>query len=271
VRDDRPGQRFLDVRGNALHVVDMGTDAEGPPLVLVHGFTGSDVDWLDVQGPLADAGRRRVVSYTHRGHGLSGHDEPYTLAEMVADLEVVVDELGLAPMHLLGHSMGGAVALRYALAHPDHLASLVLMDTSAGAFGGLGSWTDQLAPAVEAQGMAPIVELMQRFAANLRPEIAERVEHKVSRMDPKAFLGFARALQSAEPLVDRLGELAVPGRTVTVLVGENDGPLVDAARVLHEGIPGSHLEVVADAGHSPQEDQPEAWLAALERHLRPSN
>ena len=252
------------MRGHDLHVVDLGTG--DPPLLLVHGFTGSDVDWLDVQEPLAAAGSgRRVVGYTHRGHGLSGHAGEYSLAELVADLEVVVDELGLAPMHLLGHSMGGAVALRYALTHRDRVASLVLMDTAATSFGGLGSWTEQLAAKIEAEGMAPIVELFGRFAATQRPEIAERLEHKISRMDPKAFLGLARALQEAESLVDRLGELE--GIPVTVLVGANDGPLVESAHVLHRGIPGARLEVVADAGHSPQEDQPEAWLAALARHL----
>jgi 3-oxoadipate enol-lactonase len=54
---------------------------------------------------------------------------------------------------------------------------------------------------------------------------------------------------------------------VTVIVGANDTPLLDSARFLHDAIPGSRLEVVADAGHSPQEDNPDAWLRAVEDHL----
>jgi pimeloyl-ACP methyl ester carboxylesterase len=250
------------IRGHELHVVDGG--AGTPPLLLVHGFTGSDMDWLDVQPALAKS--RRVVSYTHRGHGDSAHTDTYSIDELVADLEAVVDGLGLAPMHLLGHSMGGVVVLRYALAHRDRLASLVLMDTFAAPPGALlDSWIDSVADIVRTDGMAKLVELMRQYTPDMPPHIAERVEYKMSRMDPNAFLELGRALQTSPSVVDRLGELA--GIPVTVLVGANDAPLLEPSRVMHDAIPGSELVVIPDTGHTPQEERPDEWLRAIEEHL----
>lgn len=250
------------IRGHELHVVDEG--AGTPPLLLVHGFTGADLDWVDVQPVLAKT--RRVVSYTHRGHGDSAHSASYSIEELAADLDAVVDALDLAPMHLLGHSMGGIVALQYALAHRDRLASLILMDTFAAPPEGLlSTWIDSVADVVRTDGMGKLLELMREHSPPAPPHIAERVEYKMTRMDPEAFLALGRALSTTPSVVARLGELA--GMPTTVLVGAHDTPLVDPARVMHDAIPGSQLVVIPDAGHSPQEERPEEWLRAVEEHL----
>ena len=250
------------IRGCELHVVDHGRGE--PPLLLVHGFTGSDVDWVDVQPALAT--KRRVVSYTHRGHGDSDHAEPYSLQELVADLDTVITELELAPLHLLGHSMGGAVVLRYALEHPDRLASLILMDTTAAPVrSAVGSMLDTIAEKALNEGMGAVFEDLRPWFADAKPEVVERVEHKLTHMDPRAFVTLGREMRSSQSLVDRLGELAhLP---VTVLVGANDADFVEPARVMRHAIPGSHLAVIADAGHSPQEDRPEEWRRVVEAHL----
>src|SRR4030095_15713287 len=106
-----------------LHIVEKGSGE--PPLLLVHGFTGSVLDWADVLPSLAE--QRRVIAYDHRGHGDSpntGELGTYTIDQLVADLEDLVDDRGLASFHLLGHSMGGVVALRFVLAHAERVRSL---------------------------------------------------------------------------------------------------------------------------------------------------
>jgi pimeloyl-ACP methyl ester carboxylesterase len=246
------------IRGLDLHVVDEGSGT--PPLLLVHGFTGSDIDWVDVQPALAKG--RRTVAYTHRGHGESQHADRYTFDDLVADLTEVIDQLGLAPVHLLGHSMGGVVALRYALDHPERLASLVLMDTFAEPAGGIPTeMMDALMARVRAEGMGVMVELAAEFA---KPELLERGTQKLLGMDPEAFCAFGTELRSYPSMVSRLGELSMP---VTVMVGANDRNLVQPAHVMAEGIAGAVLEVIADAGHSPQEDRPDEWLRVVEAHL----
>jgi pimeloyl-ACP methyl ester carboxylesterase len=205
------------------------------------------------------------VSYTHRGHAGSPHRGPYTFDALVADLGAVIDELGLAPLHLLGHSMGGVAALRYALEHPEQLASLVLMDTFAEPAGGIGrDWMESAKAKVRAEGTRSMFEMMRGFMADARPEIIERVEHKLTGMDAEAFCSFADELSAYPSMVGRLGELTMP---TTVLVGANDTNLVQPAHVMADGISGAVLAVIADAGHSPQEDRPDEWLRVVEAHL----
>jgi pimeloyl-ACP methyl ester carboxylesterase len=261
------------IRDVELDVVDVGRGE--PPLLLVHGFTGAAVDWADVQPQLA--AHRRVVAYTHRGHAGStatGDPASYTFDQLVADLDALIDALGLAPLHLLGHSMGGVVALRYALDHPDRLRSLVLMDTFAEPMGGGGAndWMGAMLAKVRAEGMEAMLDVMRGFAdgalAGVDParkaELVARVEHKIRHMDPEAFCSFAGDLRTYPSMVDRLGELTMP---VTVLRGADDAPFVEPSALMVDRIPGAELAVIDGAGHSPQEDQPEAWLAALEKHL----
>src|SRR2546430_11933747 len=106
---------------------------EAPGLLLVHGIGGAKEDFADhVEGFARD---HRVVVFDHRGHGESdAPDDPaaYSLDRLAADTLAVVAATGLHDLRLLGHSMGGMVTRRIALARPDLPAALVFMDTSAG-------------------------------------------------------------------------------------------------------------------------------------------
>src|SRR5262249_30856681 len=119
----------LPVRDVAIEVEETGA---GPrAFVLVHGFTGSRDDFREQMAPLGALGRTLAID--QRGHGgstNSGRPGDYTLGSLVADLRGVLDALGLEQADLLGHSLGGVVALHFALTHPERVASLVLMDTS---------------------------------------------------------------------------------------------------------------------------------------------
>src|ERR1700724_3598403 len=109
----------------------MAGEAAGPTLVLINGV-GDDLDgWANQVDDFVAAGLR-VISFDNRGVGQSGQPPgPYTSREMAADLKVLVGALGLAPFHLAGVSMGGAIAQEYAVAHPADLRSLVLANTFA--------------------------------------------------------------------------------------------------------------------------------------------
>lgn len=252
---------------DGVHIA-YSTHGEGePPLVLVHGYTGSSLDWTDVVDALAS--RRTVVTYDHRGHGHStntGDERSYSLERLTADLEALVDHLGLARFHLLGHSMGGICAMRYAVAHPDRLCSLVLMDTAGSRLPQATDFFEAGFSIVRSGGMAALLATTEPFlaAAPRGDVIRERVRTKYGQMDPAAFLALGRALMGYEGMLDRLAALTAP---TTVIVGEHDLELRPAADELAATVPGAHLEVVAGAGHSPQEEQTAAWLAAVERHL----
>jgi pimeloyl-ACP methyl ester carboxylesterase len=266
--------RWVSVNGVRLAVDDRNPSSDATPLVLVHGFTGGRVDFADVIDTLA--ADRRVVAWDHRGHADStntGDAATYTFDQLVDDMAAAVDEIGLEQFHLLGHSMGGIVAQRYVLAHPERVASLVLMDTGGQAMKGIPSeWIDGTVTRGRAEGMAAVADFMAGFAedaftgpADAKAQVIGRLRHKLSNMDVEAFDALGHALGEFPSMLERLGaEVKVP---VTVLVGENDIGLIPAAHALHDAIPGSELVVIPDAAHSPQDENPPAWLDAIHAHL----
>ena len=137
---------------------------EGFPLLLVHGFTGSSLDWIDVVEPLTRG--RSVITLDHRGHGESlntGDAATYSFDQLVADMSGLVDRLELDQFDLLGHSMGGIVAMRYTLLHPERVRSLVLMDTAAGAMAGAADFMRAGIELVRTQGTGALFEVIQGF------------------------------------------------------------------------------------------------------------
>jgi pimeloyl-ACP methyl ester carboxylesterase len=101
----------------------------GPDLVLIHGLTGNIAVWRSVIGPTLSR-KFSVLTYDLRGHGES--DMPafgYRTSDMAADLLALLDHLQIERPHLVGHSMGGTIALHFAGLHPDRLATLTISDS----------------------------------------------------------------------------------------------------------------------------------------------
>jgi pimeloyl-ACP methyl ester carboxylesterase len=248
-----------------LSVVSHGA---GDPLVLLHGFTGAAEDWAGVVDELSQD--RRVVTLEHRGHGDStntGDAATYTFDQLVTDFAAAADTLALGRFDLLGHSMGGIVAMRYALAHPDRLRSLVLMDTGAAATAEGPSHQLMRAGLALAQerGMLAVYDTIAPFMGEGEAGDRARTDlrGKYERMDPVAFVTLGDELLTHASVLDRLAGLDLP---TTVVVGEHDG-LRTEADDLAATIPGSVLHVIPDAAHSPQVENREAWMKVVQEHL----
>jgi pimeloyl-ACP methyl ester carboxylesterase len=266
------------INGAELVYEDLGHGAR--PLVLVHGFTGYRDDFRDHLPALATLGP--TIVYDHRGHGDSAHTgdaTTYTLAQLVADLRAVLDALGVPRCDLLGHSMGGMVALRFTLAYPERVASLVLMDTAARAPDRMPRAPLAAAGSIaRSDGMAALAALLRRRAGDdpNRPAADRRLEREMGEafwerrrrrleaMDPEAFAALALELADQEPVTARLAEIRCP---TTVIVGEQDLGFLTPAAELAEQIPAALLVTIPNAAHSPQLENPTAWLATLQAHL----
>jgi 2-succinyl-6-hydroxy-2,4-cyclohexadiene-1-carboxylate synthase len=246
------------------------------PLVLVHGFTGSRDDWSDVIDRIAALGR--TVLFDQRGHGASskpGREDAYSLDQLVVDLDGFLTAIGIEHCDLLGHSLGGAVALHYALAHPSRVASLVLMDTSAYAPQELRDDLVAAANLVRTDGIAWLVDQVAARPLDGEDlviagrqgerEFRRRVGAQLAAVDPAAFVALATLLGDHEPVTDRLREITC---STTVLVGSEDAPFLAPSRELAAGIPDATLVVLAGGGHSPQKSATEAWIEAVSDHLR---
>jgi pimeloyl-ACP methyl ester carboxylesterase len=258
------------VRHVRVNDVELAYDVvgAGPPFVLVHGFTGSSLDWTDVVDALAR--QRTVVVFDHRGHGEStntGDESTYTFSQLTDDLTALVDALELAPFDLLGHSMGGVVAMRYALAHPERVRSLVPMDTAARPTTRNPAFFRTGIELVRSKGMHALYEVVHPFLGNgERAEVLRgRVRIKFEQMDPAAFCAFGEELLTYESLLGDLPRIDIP---TTVIVGEHDNGLREDAEELAATIPDAVLCVIPAAAHSPQDENREAWLEAVEAHLK---
>src|SRR5437868_3739157 len=108
-----------------LAVVEYG---EGPPLAILHGLFGSGRNWASIAQRLA-AGHR-VVAFDLRNHGASPWADSMTYAEMAGDVRAAMIGRGFRHYALLGHSMGGKVAMIAALAHPEEAEALVVVDVA---------------------------------------------------------------------------------------------------------------------------------------------
>jgi 3-oxoadipate enol-lactonase len=268
------------VRVNSIEIAYDERGQGARPLVLVHGFTGFRQDFASQLDALAR--ERRVLAPDLRGHGESGRGQPadYTFARLTEDLLGFLDALAIEQCDLLGHSMGGMLALRAVLARPERVASLLLMDTSAGPL----AWVDpaqlELAARVAREaGMAALATILRVRAKDdpQRGEPDRRVEAewgeerfwawrsaRVAATDPVAYEALGRALVQAEDLSPWLAAIEAP---TTVLVGELDHDFRAPAAALAEAIPGARHVVLPGAGHQPQHEAPDAWRVAVHEHL----
>jgi pimeloyl-ACP methyl ester carboxylesterase len=270
--------RFLAVNGLRIAYDDLGRGAR--PFVLVHGFTGFRDDFREHLPALAALGR--TVVYDHRGHGEStktGDAASYTFDQLVDDLRGLLDALDVGRCDLLGHSMGGMIALRFALAYPERVASLVLMDTAGRAPDHMPRAPLAAAGAIaRSDGMATLAALLRGRAADdpARPEVERRMERQLGEafwerrrrrlvaMDSEAFAALALELIDQAPLIYRLGEITCP---TLVIVGEQDAGFLAPAEELAHGIRRATRVTVPGAAHSPQLENPTAWLEAISEHL----
>ncbi len=246
----------------------------GPPVVLIHGHSLNLRMWDAQVAPLVDAGYR-VVRYDVRGHGQSeGPASGYTWQNYSLDLRNLLDRLHIdAPAHLVGLSMGGGIALQFAVDHPQRVASLVLVDSTVPGFDYSPEYTqavEELVQAVRTEGPRPALErvwLTHPLLEGIRrfPERFQFVKSMVLAYSARDYLDETVYPQPQWQVTDRLSEVRAP---TLVLVGEQDLPdFRFIAEILAANISTARQEVIADAGHMLNLEQPEVFNDTLLRFL----
>lgn len=281
-RAESPVARVALAELDELEIAYSEVAGDGPALVLLHGLTGHRDDFLP-QLPLLAARLPgfRILAPDLRGHGDSthGHDPArYTFSCLVEDLVRFFDHAGVARGHLLGHSFGGMVALRFALAHPERLRSLALVSTAPFAPAAFSAETFERAGEIaQSRGMAAlqaIIERRARTAEALDPADRHALRwddaywahhrHRYRAMDPVAYRELGLAMVRQEDLSPRLSALELP---TTVVVGVDDGAFLAGSDALARALPSAVRVDIPNAGHHPHRENTPAWLATLEAHL----
>lgn len=247
---------------------------EGRPLVLVHGFTGSSTGWEDVLPGLRES--TRVITYDQRGHGQStgsGKEEDYTADRLIEDLNQLLDALEVKECDLLGHSLGGIVAMRYALRYPSRVLSLILMDTAPEPQPGANQFFELITTFARSAGWNSVLEWALSHPLSPEEELIasrigeenhrRRMHSNMSSMDLAAFFGICQFALNEPSVADSLPEIGCP---TTVLVG-GESFLLEAGRKMEGLIPGAQFVSIPGAGHVIQESHPDPWLEAVRDHL----
>lgn len=199
--------RYVDVLGMPIHYRDEG---QGKPLLLLHGTAASLHTWDGWAGALRPD--FRIVRLDLPGFGLTGPDpgRNYTIQRYVEVLHAFVQELQLTQFHLAGNSLGGEIAWRYALAHPEHVDRLILVDA-----GGHPRSERKAAPLVFRLARLPVIDRL--FTA-----ITPRYIHRNSLLDV-----YGDPDKVTDSLIDRYFELSLrPG---------NRQAFIDRAQVIASG------------------------------------
>jgi pimeloyl-ACP methyl ester carboxylesterase len=227
-----------------------------PPLVLLHGLVDTLEIWSRIAEPLA--ARRRTIRVDQRGHGESSAPPgPYTREDLAADVVALLDDRGVSRAVLVGHSMGGIVAMTTALSYPERVAGLVLLGTASQCNERTAGWYERIALAGERDGCAGLA----------RAIYGEKAKRRVVG-DPQGIVHVTRTLKSLhpDPLTPRLAGIACPA---LLLVGEKDPMGPRASEIIAAALPDSlaTLEVLPGLGHWLHVEAADAVVEALDRWL----
>jgi pimeloyl-ACP methyl ester carboxylesterase len=283
-RDEPLHQANVSFETAELHGREVGYlgGGQGPALLMIHGIAVSSEHWREVLEPLAD--RHTVIAPDLPGHGMSGGGPgDYSLGNLAAGLRDLLLSLGHERATLVGHSLGGGIAMQFAYQFPEMVERLVLVSS-----GGLGS---EVSPVLRAAAL-PGADLFIAATASIGekagsaigrgmaaigmrpgPDVAEVARGYAALAEPqrrKAFLATLRSVVGTKGQEVSASDRLYLAEEVPVLIvwGARD-PIIPVrhGEEAHEALPGSRLEIFEGAGHMPQVEQPVRFIAVLERFL----
>ncbi len=241
--------------------------AAGPPVVILHGLLGSARNWQAVAKRLAAA--HRVFALDLRNHGASPWADGMTYAEMAEDVRAFIARRDLAGAAVIGHSMGGKVAMAMALAHGDAVRRLMVVD---------------IAPVPYAHGtFMPYVRAMRAIdpaAVARRGDVDQRLREAVPDQAVRAFLLQNLVADEGDGLRWRVNLAAIEADMTDIMGFPADEPAGRAYRgptlflagersdyvrpehhaAIRRLFPGAAIETVRDAGHWVHAEQPQRFI-----------
>ena len=251
---------FVDIQGEKLAVEIYEPAEHKANVVLVHGFTGSKEDFEDVAPLLAEMGYR-VLTFDNRGQHESAHSkraDGYAMKSLARDVIALAQFHGLEKPHLLGHSFGGLVSQQATVDAPDYWGSLTIFCSGP-------HWIPNkpdLEATIHILDTMTMEESWNKYKEEtdrLLPRY-ETYKKRWKASDPQSTKTMALHLKNTEPLIAELVATKIP---VHVIYGENDDawPL-DMQDQMAKDLSAPRT-IIKDAGHCPNEDQPEETVKVL--------
>jgi 3-oxoadipate enol-lactonase len=246
---------------------------KGEPVLFLHGLGSSTRDWafqVEHFSPTYE-----TVTVDFRGHGRSDKPPgPYSMPQFAEDVAELIKGLALAPVHLVGISLGGFVAFQMAMDAPELLRSLVIVNSGPEVV--IRSFRDRLnlwqrLLIVRVMGMRKMGEVL---AGRLLPkpehaELRQQFADRWAENDKRAYLDTLRGFVGWS-VADRLGEIDIPA---LIVAADQDYTPVEEKEAYVAKMPKARLEVLDDCRHAAPVERPEVFNAVLEGWLegmRPS-
>jgi len=247
---------WADVNGTSLYYEIRG---EGPPLVLIQGGNLVQEMWEDQLQEFSKG--YRVLTYDVRGFGRSGPwGVPFRACD---DLKGLLDFLDIERANLVGLSLGGRIAVDFALEYPDRVGALVLAGPGLSGYDWSQSdqsWVEPVTEAVRAGDSVRAAELWLEspymVPAMKNPDLAPRLQ-KLARANARIWVNQDSEEPISPPAIERLADISAP---TLLILGEKDVSDIERiAGILQEGIAGSRLEWVKGSGHMVNLEWPETF------------
>jgi len=237
------------VRDMEMNYREEGT---GFPLVLIHGLNGDHTGWAPVIPELAR--HFRTLAIDVRGHGESGKpDQPYSIQEFSQDLKEFLSQMQITRAHILGLSMGGAVAQQFALDYPQMVRALILISTFSHVDDPCREAFTRLRQALTTGGYPAFFDEVVKLAFTPRyiasnPQTIAELKEKRIRINSPAAIGRATDACLAFDLRDQIAK--IPHPTLVVSGREDVFTPIHLAEEIHKNIRNSEWKILEGVGHN---------------------
>jgi esterase len=279
----KPRDEFVEANDLRFHYREWGDTRSRHAVIMLHGYAATSEIWTDVATDLAR--EFRVIAVDQRGYGQTEHaeDMDYTRASQLEDLEGIIDALGLRSVTLVGHSMGGALAICYAAEHPEIVSALVVVEAAPEVLrSGVenlrrlltagDSWTtmDQAAEAFEPHMPGASHEQLER---RVRGALVQQEDGTFTWGFDEAFRDPSIRPPDPDPGQRRLSDLwdsadRIQCPTMIVRGQDTDMLTPEAIQRLHRRVAGSRVSLIEDAGHNVPTDQPASLALNIREFLQ---
>jgi 3-oxoadipate enol-lactonase len=242
----------------------------GDPLILIHGLADDHRAWRRALPDLVL--QRRVLMYDLRGHGKTSLGRPDgTLTQLGTDLASLMQAIGVGMADVAGFSLGGTIAMRMAIDHPERVKRLVLVATSSRVGGTAADWYRQRIAMVD-RGDPDLRATLDRDTADVYAQSPAELDgglliRRQSTADPRGYGNACAAMAAlnAAPLDPELGRISAPTLIVASELDRHCPP--KAAEIIAAGINGSRMEVIAGAGHPIPVEKPRELAGSMNAFL----
>jgi len=245
----------------------------GPPLVILHGMFGMSDNWLSIGRELAHRGGYSIHIPDLRNHGNSPHSTTHQYTDMCQDLIEYVDAHGIDNLHLMGHSMGGKLAMIFSLLYPERVARMVVVDIAPTDYRRSGNTFHRdlidILLAVDLNAFSGRGGVRKELEYRLKDKrLADFLAKSITRSDDKKALVWKCNLEVLQKFLQHLQigmeELAIhaPCPVETLFIKGDDSdyylPRHDRDRLFF--FPNSTVVGIANAGHWVHSEQPELFI-----------